>query len=186
MAEHSQPAAPFPSSISSEKKPGGSVTAGAKRGWRGKVGYEQQLCVSHSVSLPRFPLWEASRKQICESHLELPHIPELCPVPAEEELLVTASQGQWGGTSASSGTFLLLPWHCLSLSAPGSRSCCWVHPPGKLPHPVLAPLCLSLCCSDTRGSLLLPQPLLTVVQGRRIIWGMLPLPVWLHTSVSVF
>lgn len=109
MAEHSQPAAPFPSSISSERKPGGSVTAGAKRGWRGKVGYEQQLCVSHSVSLPCFPLWEASRKQICESHLDLPHIPELCPVPAEEELLVTASQGQWEGQVLPQARFFSCP-----------------------------------------------------------------------------
>lgn len=54
QAEHSQPAAPFPSSFSSKRKPGRSVTAGAKRGWKGKVGYEKQLCVSHSLLLPIF------------------------------------------------------------------------------------------------------------------------------------
>lgn len=137
LAEHSQPAAPFPSSFSSERKPGRCVTAGAKRDWKGKVGYEQQLYVSHSVSLPCFPLWEAGRNQICESCLSLPHIPELCTVPAQEELLVTASQGKWGRTKPMlpQAGFFQLPRHCRSLRASGSRSCCWVHPPGDLPRP---------------------------------------------------
>lgn len=124
---------------------------------------EQQLCVSHSVSLPCFPLWEASRKQICETHLDLPHIPKLCIVSAEEELLVTAT-GKVGKDKvcASSGRFLLscsgTAGHSVPLEAGAAAGFTLL----ETSHtPVLAPL--SLCCSDTHWSFLLPQPLRTTV-----------------------
>lgn len=120
LAERSQLAAPFPSSFSSKRKPGRSVTAGAMRDWKGKVCYERQLCISHCLIVHVF-LYEGpvgqhglEGKQICEFILGLPHLPlqraargyvtQLSTVAAEEELLVRARQGNWRKTKH------MLPW----------------------------------------------------------------------------
>lgn len=144
--------------MSSERKPGGCVTAGAKRDWKAKWVMNSSP-VYHTVSLPWFPPWGASRKQICESHWDLPHIPKLCPVSAGEELLVTVT-GKVGKdkASASSGRFLaaaqaLLVTQCLWKQELLLGSPSWGPPTAQPWQPSLSVVlthvalsfCLSLC-----------------------------------------